>query len=359
MIATSRARWFDPRRILAGLLVPILAIGMALLIGAIAIVTAGASPVEAYAELIRGAVGSPQNVAATLVRSIPIVVAGVGLALAFRAGAFNLGGEGQMILGAFVTAVIAGASGGLPAVIAVPLALAAGMVAGAAWAIVPAWLQVKMDVPLLVITLLLNYVAILLASYLVTYPLRDLTGGAAVAQTPMIPNNVDLPVLVSGTRLHLGVIAMVLVPLAVLWLQRRSVLGYEMRMTGANPEFAAYGGVRVGRMTMTAMALSGAFCGLAGALLVVGLNHRFIDQSINGGGYAWTGFIAALLAATDPILTVFAGIFLAALDVGAAGMARNTDVPLQLIDVVQAAVIFVLAVRVTIKAFIARHVRNG
>ncbi|MEA2536723.1 MAG: ral nucleoside transport system permease protein [Chloroflexota bacterium] len=354
MIASRSARWLDPRRILGGVLVPVLALALAFLLGAIAIVAAGASPIEAYGELIRGAVGSPQNVAATLVRSIPIAVAGVGLAVAFRAGAFNLGGEGQMILGALATAVVAGVSGGLPAVVAIPLALAAGMAAGAAWAILPAWLQVKVEVPLLIITLLLNYVAILLASYLVTYPLRDLTG-AAVPQTATIPANASLPILIGGTRLHLGVIAVVLVPLAVLWLQRRTVLGYELRMTGANPEFAAYGGIRTGRMTITAMGLSGGLCGLAGALLVAGLNHRFIDQSINGGGYAWTGFIAALLAAANPILTVFAGIFLAALDVGAAGMARNTDVPLQLIDVVQAAVIFVLAVRITLREFIARR----
>lgn len=358
-MTTLGARRFEPRRILAGLLVPVLAIGLALALGAIAILAAGASPVEAYAELVRGAVGSPQNVSATLVRAIPIVVVGVGLALAFRAGAFNLGGEGQMILGALAAAVAAGAGAGLPAVVALPLALAAGILAGAAWAIVPAWLQVKVEVPLLVITLLLNYVAILLASYLVTYPLRDLTGGAAVAQTPVIPEGARLPVLFEGTRMHLGIIAIILVPLAVHWLQRRAVLGYEMRMTGANPEFAAYGGIRVERTVMTAMALSGAICGLAGALLVVGLNHRFIDQTINGAGYAWTGFIAALLAAGSPVLTVVAALFLAALEVGAAGMARNTDVPLQLIDVVQAAVIFVLAVRITIRAYIARRVGNG
>jgi simple sugar transport system permease protein len=146
----------------------------------------------------------------------------------------------------------------------------------------------------------------------------------------------------------------------VLWLQRRSVIGYEMRMTGANAAFAEYGGVNVGRTTTLAMALSGAICGLGGALLVTGLNHRFVDATINGSGYAWTGFIAALLAVADPVLTVVAGLFLAALEVGAAGMARNTDVPLQLIDVVQAAIIFVVAVRVTLRTALARRlVRRG
>jgi len=342
-------------RLATRVLVPVIAVSLGLLVGAVAIVLTGGSPVEAYGELLRGAVGTSSNLNATLARSVPIVIVGVGLAIAFRTGALNLGAEGQMVMAAVATAVAANQMGGWPLPIAIPAALAVGCLAGALWALGPTWLQTRFEVPLLITTLLLNYVAMLLAAYLVSYPLRE--AGAGVAQTPMVPDATQLPYLAPGGRLHAGVLLLLSLPIAAWWLERRTVVGYEMRMTGFNAAFSHYGGVAGRRTLLRAMVLSGAVCGLAGGILVLGVHHRFIDTTVTAPGYAWTGFTAALLAGGDPLSTLLAGLFLSGLDVGAAGMERNTDIPIQVVDVVQACIILMVAVRLTLGRWVGRRLR--
>lgn len=348
----DRARW---RALAAEVALPVAAIVLALALGTIAIAIAGADPLGAYGALLTGAVGGPSALTATLLRALPIVMAGIGMGLAFRAGAFNLGGEGQMILGALAAAVVGGAVGpAAPGPIGLLAGLAAGCLAGAGWAAVPALLQVRLGVPILITSLLLNYVGNLLAAYAVGYPFRDLAGGAAVAQTAMVAESARLPQL-PDTRLHLGLVFLVVLPLGVAWALRRTIFGYEARMTGTNRSFAEYGGVRTGRVTTTAMLASGAICGLGGSLLVLGVTYRYTDTMITAAGYAWSGFIAAILTAASPILTAVAGVLLGALQVGAAGMARTTPVPLQLVDVVQAAVIIVIAIRPALRSVLRRR----
>jgi simple sugar transport system permease protein len=332
--------------------VPLIAVGIALLLGAGAILVAGEDVLGAYGELLRGAVGTPQNLAATVVRSIPIVVVGIGIGLAFRAGALNLGAEGQMILGALGAAVAALAASGLPFPVAPLLALIVGCVAGAAWAFLPGILDTRLGVPMLITTLLLNYVGALFAAWVVTYPLRDVAAGG-VAQTPIVPEAAWLPIL-AGTRLHLGVLAIVILPFVVRWAFSRTVAGYEFRMVGHNRAFADYGGIPAARRVLMATLLSGAICGLAGAIVVLGVNHRYIDGVITSSGWAWSGFTAAILTGANPVLTLVAGLFLGGLEVGATGMARSTDVPLQLVDVVQATIILVVAIRVAIRLRVRR-----
>ena len=348
-------RLLDPRRVAATIAVPILAIALAFALGAVAIVVAGENVLGAYGELVRGAVGTSTNLTATVIRSVPIVISGVGIALAFRAGALNLGGEGQMILGALGAAVAALALPGLPSPLAPVVALLAGCRAGAAWALLPGLLDVRLGVPMLITTLLLNYVGALFAAWVVTYPLRDVAAGG-IAQTPTIPEAAWLPGL-PGTRLHVGVLALVALPILVRWLLGRTVAGYEFRMVGHNRLFAEYAGIAAARRVLLATLLSGAICGLAGALVVQGVNHRYIDAVITTAGWAWSGFTAAILTAANPIGTLVAGLFLGGLEVGAAGMARTTDVPLQLVDVVQATIILVVAVRLALRARVRRALR--
>jgi ABC-type uncharacterized transport system permease subunit len=353
-IATP-ARPGRARRWLARLLVPVLAVLLGLAVGAIAIVAAGGSVVDAYRELFIGAVGTPSNLAATLARAVPITVVAVGLALAFRAGCFNLGAEGQMIVSAITAAIVAITFPTLPGPLLIVASILAGCAVGGLWALGPAWLQTRFDVPLLITTLLLNYVAALLAAYLVSYPLRDLGGGAALAQTVAIPTGAQLPYLVPGGRLHAGVLALLVLPVIAWWLQRRTVFGYEMRMTGHNRWFADYGGVDGRRTVLLTMLISGAVCGLAGALLVLGVHYRYIDNSIVGPGYAWTGFTAALLAYADPLGSLFAGVFLAALEVGAAGMERRTEIPIQIVDILQAAIILTISIRIVLGRWVGQR----
>ena len=349
-------RRYRPRAIAVAIAVPLVAIVVAMILGAAAILVTGENVLTAYAELLRGAVGTPTNLANTLVRSIPIIIAGIGIGFAFRAGALNLGAEGQMVLGALATAVVALGVPGIPFPIAPVVAIAAGMLGGAAWALIPGLLDARLGVPLLITSLLFNYIGTLFASWVVTYPLLDKSAGG-VAQTPTLPEAAWLPAL-GGSRLHLGVIAIIVLPLLVRWFYRRTVMGFEFRMTGHNRAFAEYGGIDAPRRVLGATLISGAICGLAGALVVLGTNHRFVDGVITGSGWAWSGFTAAILTVANPVLTLVAGLFLGGLEVGAAGMARSTDVPLQLADVVQATIILVVAIRLTIGRWVRRGLRE-
>jgi general nucleoside transport system permease protein len=324
---------------------PLVAVAVALGVGALFVLLASASPVDAYRALWDGAVGTTASLAQTATTAIPVVVVGLGMGLAFRVGLFNLGGEGQMVLGALATSVVGHALEPLPGVITFVAAVFAGMVAGALWAVLPGWWEARLRVPLVVTTLLLNYVAALFATYIATYPLRDRSGGSTLAQTAELPTSLQLPIVVSGTPLHAGVFVAVLLPLALLWLLSRTSLGYVMRMTGLNRDFAEAGGVPMRRTLVTTMALSGAICGLAGTLLVLGQTYRYLDGSIVGPGIAWTGLTAGMLAAFNPVFTAVAGFFLSALQVGGAGLQLSTDVPLQLVNVIQAVIILMVAIR--------------
>lgn len=336
------------RRILIPIATLLIVIILALSIGAIAVLVTGKAPLLAIQELIQGAIGTRNNLAATITRSIPIIITGIGAAVAFKAGQFNLGLEGQMVIGALVAAIVANAFREIPPLVLIPLVVLCGCLAGGLFAMLPAWWQISYKVPLLITTLLLNYIADLFASYLVTYPLRDLSGGAAVPQTVMIPETIRLGIILPGTRLHAGVIVLFILPLVVAWFFRQTSLGYSLRMVGLNPNFAAYGGINMRRMTLLAMFMSGAIAGLAGVIQVLGVDFRFIDNSLTTPGIAWTGFIAAILARTNPLGIVGAGLFLAGLKVGAAGMQRNTQIPLQIADIVQAGIIFMAALRLKI-----------
>jgi ABC-type uncharacterized transport system permease subunit len=340
-------------------IVPLLAIAVALLVGGVAVLTAGESPLVAYAEMFRGAFGTPTNLGATLTRSIPIILTGLGIGFAFRAGLFNIGAEGQMILGALATAITANALVGLPPVLLLPLAITAGCLLGALWALLAGFWEAHYGAPLVITTLLLNFVAALIASYLVSHPLRDVAGGGALAQTAMISAELRLPLIVPGTRLHLGVLTILVLPLAVAWFQRRTVLGYSMRLAGLNPKFAEYGGVPMRRLIVLTMFVSGGIAGLAGVIEVLGLQFRYTDNMVTAPGFAWSGLVAALLALMNPLATLATGFFLAALQVGAAGMQRNTAVPLQLVDVVQATIIALIAARLGLGAAIHRLIRRN
>ena len=339
--------------VLAG--APLIAVAVALGVGALFVLLAAESPVNAYSALLDGSVGSTASLAQSLTTAVPVILTGVGMGLAFRVGLFNLGGEGQMIFGALATAVAGDALRGAGGGVALIGALIAGALAGGAWALLPAWWEAWFRVPLVVTTLLLNYIAALFATYLAVYPLRDRSGGSTVAQTAELPAGTQLPILIEATPLHLGIVPALLLPLAVAWLLSRTSLGYAMRMTGLNRDFAEAGGVPMRRTILVTMGLSGALCGLAGTLLVLGETHRYVNDSVVGPGTAWTGLTAGMLAAFNPALTAVSGFFLAALQTGGTGLQLRTSVPLQLVNVIQAVIILMVAVRL----WLARQVRLG
>lgn len=328
------------------LLRPLLAIALGLLVGAIAIWATGHSVSESYAALIKGAFGNKTYIGSTLARSGTIALAALGVAVAFRSGAMNLGGEGQLVLGGLATALTA-LYLPLPAPAAIPVALLAGALAGALWALLPAWLETKFQVSLLIGSLLLNYVGVLMASYLVSGPFRDRAGGGALAQSPLIPKVAQFAPLVPGTRLHLGLVLTVILAVVIWFVLMRTVTGYEWRMTGLNPGFAQYGGIDRVKGMLTAMMASGAIAGLAGAIEVMAIHHRYIDGNLTRPGFAWSGVMAALLADNHPLGTLLTALLLGAIQIGSTGMERTTEIPVEISSVVQAVIVLFVSVRIT------------
>ncbi len=330
------------RTALAGLEGPLVAVGGAVAAGALFMVATGHDPLAAYGAMITGALGGRGlgNLLATLLRAAPIVGMGLAAAVAFRAGFFNLGGEGQLVLGGLAGAVVALAlpGGGLLTAL---LATLAALLAGGLWALAAAFFEIRFRVPLLVSTLLMNYPARLFASYLVNHPLRDV--GSGLPQTERIAGGVELARLGAGGRLHLGVLVVAATVLAAAFVVRRTRVGYRMRMAGLNARFARAGGVDLDRLGYGVMFSSGALAGLVGAVQVLGVHHRFIDGSLTDPLWAWTGLMVALLCGSRPLGVLVAGLFFAAVQTGGFGMERATEVPRELSRVLQALIILFVA----------------
>lgn len=329
---------------------PLAAVLLGLVAGAAAIAAVGGSIIETYAEMWKGAFGSFYYAMNTLTRATPIMLIGLGVALAFRAGFFNLGAEGQLLIGALSAAVTA-LYLPAPPELRMIAALAAGFAAGGAWSLLAGWLDLRFRLNLLITTLLLNYIAVHLAGYFVSFPLKDTSGSAAIAQTMMVDRAVWLPKLFKGMSIHAGFIIAAAAAVLLFLFLRHTVAGYELRMLGSNPLFAVYGGVRRGGMMAAAMLASGGFAGLAGAVEVLGTQYRYIDNALTAPGYAWSGIMAALLAGSHPLGTAAAAILLAALQTGGMGVERNTEVPLEISSVIQAALILFISARITYEWF--------
>jgi len=317
------------------------AFGGGIVVLALGLWLAGYAPGVALAALWQGAFGSWYALtSATLVRSVPLIVLGLGFALAMRGGALNIGAEGQFLVGAIAATWAGGLVGGWPSVVAVPTVLVVAMIAGLLWIVIPVVLRVRFGVLEVITTLLLNFVAVELVSWMVSGPLQESAGNypqsnpiAASARLPLLP----------GARLHLG-FAIGLALAVALWLVLRKTLwGFQLRAVGIGPKAAEVSGrVNTGRMIATALLLSGAISGLGGGIEITGVT-RALFQNLSPG-YGFTAIAVALLARLHPIGIVATGILFGALEAGAGSMQREAGVPAVAVYVVQAWVVVVMAV---------------
>lgn len=308
-----------------------------LLVGSLILLGAGSNPIEAYAAMLAGAFGGPSQWRNTISVAVPVVGMALAVAVPLRAGVVNLGGEGQIVLGG-ITAVVVGTVVDLPMPVSLLVALTAGAMAGGLVGWVPALLENRLGVPLLVSSLLLSYPVVAFGSYLVRFPLRD--PGTGLPQTPTLAEAYRMPTVFGVGAGLLIVVAVVVVIVAI---DRRTPFGYEVRLTGLNRRFTEYAGVDVPRMVSRVMLGGGAVAGLVGAIVVTSFPHRFIDGALIAPSYTWTGLLAAMLARANPLGAAAAGVSFAALQVGGFGMERATDVPRELSSVLQAVVIVILA----------------
>ena len=307
------------------------------LAGAVLLALGGHDPVEAGAAMLRGAFGSRSTfMSITLVRSVPLVLSGLAVALAFRAGVWNIGAEGQLYAGAIAAAWVGLAGAGLPAPVLVPAVLAAAFGAGALWAVIPTLMRVRLGVGEVITTILMNFVGIHLAAYMVHGPLQESRG--VFPQTDPIAEAARLPRLVPGSRLHAG-FAVAVVLAGVMWLVlSRSRFGFRVRAVGESPSAARIAGrIDTVRVLVVCFLLSGAIAGLAGGVEVSGLTFALYEDLSPGWGY--TAIAVALLAGLDPLGVVVTGILFGALQAGAGAMQRDAGVPAAWVGVVEALVI--------------------
>jgi simple sugar transport system permease protein len=284
-----------------------------------------------------GAFGSPEAVLSiTAVRAVPLVLTGLAVALAFRAGTWNIGAEGQLYAGA-VAGVWAGLAGGaLPAWALAPVLLVASCVAGALWASVPILMKLRLGVSEVITSLLMSFVGINLAAYMVHGPLQEPRG--VFPQTAPIVEAARLPALVPGTRLHVGALLAAALAVALWWFLRETRLGFQVRAVGASPTAAAVAGrIDADRVMLVAFLTSGALAGLAGGVQVAGVTYALYEGLSPGWGY--TAIAVALLAGLDPLGVLVTGLLFGALDAGAAAMQREAAVPAVWATAVQALVI--------------------
>jgi simple sugar transport system permease protein len=317
----------------------LLAILFSTLVGGALVLFSGHNPVHAYAEIVEGSL-SLDSLPDTLNWATPLVGMTLVAAIPLRGGMLNLGGDGQLVIGGLIGALLPLVLPGPGALVSVA-ALAAAALGAGLYAALAAWGEARHGIPMLISSLLMSYPAVGVTSYLARFPFRDVATG--LPQTAMVPTEARLHTL-SGA-LNAGSLLIAAIAVATVFVDWRTVAGYELRMRGKNLRFASYGGVRLERQAIQTMFASGAIAGLVGAIVVLGSQFRFIDGALLTPAYTWSGLMAALLVRGEPAGAILAGLFFAALQTGGFAMQRETSVPRVLTLVLQAIVILFLALR--------------
>lgn len=312
-----------------------IAILLAFLCGALLIGLSGYSPFEAYYALLRGSFGNINSISEVLLKTTPLLLAALGLTISSRAQVISIGAEGQIYLGAMGAAAIGLFLGPLPAYIAIPLSMLLGIIIGALWGGIAGWLKVKMNANEIIVTLMMNYVAIELVRYLVNGPWRD--PNSVEPFSAQITPGAWLPILVPRTRLHVGLLVALAMVLLFWWLLRRTTFGYQLTVCGANPTAAEANGINGKRMIVLSMLISGGMAGLAGAIELMGVHHRLIEEV--SPQYGFTAIIIAVLGRGEPVRVLVVAFLFAVLTVGADGMRRSMGIPVAVGTILQALVL--------------------
>lgn len=341
MSNSSQQKWL-PKLIDAAL--PVFATLAALLVGAIMLLLLKVNPIEAYRAMWDGAFGSQNALAETLVKATPLLLVGLGICISFRGDVINIGGEGQMIVGAILGTLVGLTLVDWPGWAVIPIALITGFLGGAIWGGIPGFLKAYFRVNEILSTVMMNAIAVQLMNFLLRGPMIDPSQAELASKIPQTARLLDgfrLPRW-APTRLHLGALIAVVLAVLVYILLWRTTWGYRIRAVGQNPDASRYAGVKVRNYIVLALILSGAFAGLAGVMQVYGVNYRMItDGSASGftGSAGFNGIVAALFGGLHPIGTIPASILFGALLVGANKMQRVVQVPSALITALNGLVV--------------------
>jgi simple sugar transport system permease protein len=348
----------------AGPALPLLSLAVALAIGAVVIAFSGRDPIHAYFALVSGAVGgaTPQiaayNTSETIVSAVPLVFAAISVAIAFRTGLFNIGAEGQLLVGALAAGAAGVSFAGLPGVLLMPLTIGTAMVAGAIYGAIPGVLKAWRGAHEVITTIMLNYVAIFLMHWLLQNGPMSAPSSAGTPASATIDPGAILPVilpaeLVPFSRLHAGVLIAIVALIAFWALLWKTSLGYELRAVGFSPRAAAQAGIDPRRRIVLVMAIAGAFAGLGGAVQIQGVLHRVFDGF--SPGYGFEAIAVALLGKNSPIGILLAALLFGAFGHGGALMQSQARVSSHIVNVIEALVLFLVAAELVTRIVAGRR----
>ena len=332
----------DPVAIVA----PILAVIMALAVGAVILLLLDKNPVEAYSAMWDGAVGSRSSLYRTLTRATPLLLVAIGISIAFRGGVINIGAEGQLFVGAVTTTAFAIAVGDtLPSLLLIITSLIVGFLAGAFWGAIPGYLKARFDVNEILSTVMMNEIAIQLLLYLLSGPMIDpeqVRLGTRIPQSGPVPEASWLGRVAPPSKLHTGLFIAIAAAFVVWFIMFRTTIGYRIRAVGLNRDASRYAGISVPTYLTLSLVLSGGLAGLAGAVEVTGNTHRMVEGF--AVGYGFSGIVVALFGRLHPLGAIPAAFLFGALLVGADKMQRTVQVPSAMIIALQGlVVIFVVS----------------
>ncbi|WP_066320709.1 ABC transporter permease [Bacillus sp. FJAT-29814] len=343
---------------LTGLLTPIIAVLLGIIVGTIIMLVSGYDPVAAYTALWNGAFGDIYYVGEVIRQFTPYILAGLAVAFAFRVGLFNIGVEGQFIVG-WLAAVWVGVAFDLPKIIHLPLAILASIVAGAIWAYIPGLLKARFRVHEVIVTIMMNYVALHATNYIIRNYLAAKSGDKTepIHQTASLRSE-WLESLTDYSRLHWGIVLAIACCFIMWFLLEKTTRGFELRAVGFNQDAAQYAGMNVNRNIILSMVISGAFAGLAGAMDGLG---TFGYAAVKGGftGVGFEGIAIALLGANSALGVFFSAILFGALKVGSLNMPLEAGVPNELVNIIIALIVFFVASSYIIRVFLDRFNKKG
>lgn len=329
---------------LNGVWLSIVSLLLAMVVSGLIMAVCGYNPFEAFGAIFAGAFQSKSGLAQTFTQATPLIFTGLAFTFAKKTTMINLGVEGQLLLGAMAAAVIGTVDMGLPIFLHLPITLVSGMVLGGLFAALVGLLKVKFGSNEVIATIMLNEIAKLFCSYLVNGPFK---AEGAVSQTVKVLPTAMLPRIAAKYQLTFAIFLAIIACIAVKYFMERTVKGYEIRCVGLGSIAAETAGIRVGRVMITAMFLSGAIAGLAGACHVTGVDRRYIEGF--SPGYGFDGIAVAALAGENPVAVIFAGIIFGALRSGSMVLNRTTSIPTDFINVIQALVVIFVAAPLLVK----------
>lgn len=339
------------RRLWQMAIIPVVAVILAAVMGAIILMLSGADPIQAYSALIQGSFGSMTALGRTLEKATPLIFSGLAVAFAFKAGLFNIGAQGQLLFGALAAAIIGFSFDGLPAFIHTPFALCVGILAGGLYGAIPGLLKAYTGAHEVITCIMLNYVAINMTDFLTGSLFRDTTPGNIIARTPLILDSCRIPSIGS---IPMGFMIALLSAVVIWWFLKQTTCGFEFRTVGLNFHAARYAGIRVKAIVILSMAISGILSGLGGAVETQGVVFRY--QPGFNVGLGFEGITIALLGRAHPFGVIPAALLIGAMKAGSSQMQFSANVAKEIIDVIQAMILFFVAADMVVRWMIRSRV---